>query len=182
MNLTPVTPYWSRCENCGEVTYTRKQSTVSQAAAVASGLATVTRPRYAKETVPLPVRVDPRRRLGGGVLGIVAGGLFATSVPVTILLLANKLGVTPADVFLLTGSSLMATLWSFLGVGFAAMVLYAGIQVLRRKAEAGIGWIVLGAIAIFLSAVFLLFTGLTGAWVGIVAGVTLIAAGLLNVL
>ena len=179
-NLTPVTPYWSRCAQCGEITYTPRQSAGEPAATVLEP--TATRYRYSAETLPLPVRIDPRRRLIGWVLGLVAASLFVISIPLAIVSLAASNGISYSDVFYLSGVSLIATLWIFQSVSFTAVGAYGSILVLRRKAEARAGWISFGIIAASLSAIFFLLARLSSAWVGIVAGILLVVAGVLNIL
>jgi|GEM_PF-4611857 len=137
---------------------------------------------YGKETVPLPVRTNPRRRLATGVLGLTAAGLIAFAIPLGIFLYADRLGVSVNQVMIRSGASLVATLWIFMGVAVTAVTVYASILVLRKKSEAGAGWMFLGVMGIILSTVFLLFTGLTGAIVVIVAGGLLVLGGLLDIL
>lgn len=117
-----------------------------------------------------------------GVLGLTAGALAALSVPLAIFVLAAELGMTIDQVMTAAGTSLIATLWIFMGVAYAAVAFYAAILVLRKKSEAGAGWLFFGVVGIVLSTVFLLFTGLTGAIVGIAAGALLFVGGLLDIL
>jgi hypothetical protein len=179
-NLTPITPYWSRCANCREVTYTSGGSAATPDAGLAEGA--VHRPVYGVETVPLPLKRDPRRRLIGVALGFVAPSLYVASAPLAIALLASEHGLTYDQVLLLAGVSLIATLWIFQCIGFAAVGFYAPILVLQKKAYIGAGWVVLGTFEIVFSAVFVSIGALTGAWLGLAAGILMVVAGVLNVL
>ena len=142
----------------------------------------VTRKTYGAETIPLPVRTDPRVRLIGVLLGFVASSIYVISAPVAIYFLAVDSGLTISEVFTLSGVSLIATLWIFQAVGFAVVGFYGSVLVLRKKAQAGAGWIVYGIVSVSFALIFLLFTALFGAWLGIAAGSMFIVAGAINML
>ena len=132
------------------------------------------------ETVPLPVLTDPRTRLVEGLLGVTAAGLYAVSIPLAIVLLAGQRRSTIDDLLRAEGVSLIVTLWIFLGIALAATAIFAAILVLRRKAEAGAGWVSFGVIAIVLTIMFVLFGSMNGAWVGVVASGLILGAGLMD--
>ena len=135
---------------------------------------------YGAETVPLPVLTDPRTRLVEGLLGVTAGGLFAIAVPLAIVLLAGERNATIDDLLRAAGISLIVTLWIFVGIALAATSLYAAVLVLRRKTEAGSGWVAFGIIALSFCFMFVAFGSLTGGWVGVLASGLILGAGLMD--
>lgn len=178
MNLQQVTPYWFRCRTCSELTYV--PHTVARLSSVSRPERGKTRRLYGEETVPLPVLTDPRTRLVEGLLGVTAAGLFAVSIPLAIVLLAGERRSTIDDLLRAEGVSLVVTLWIFLGIALAATAVYAAILVLRRKAEAGAGWVSFGIIAVSFTLMFVLFGSMVGAWVGVVASGLILGAGLID--
>ena len=178
MNLQEVTPYWYRCRTCNELTYVPHR--VARLASVSRPETGKTRRPYGAETVPLPVLTDPRTRLVEGLLGVTAAGLYAVSIPLAIVLLAGQRRSTIDDLLRAEGVSLIVTLWIFLGIALAATAIFAAILVLRRKAEAGAGWVSFGVIAIVLTIMFVLFGSMNGAWVGVVASGLILGAGLMD--
>ena len=178
-NLTPLTPYWSRCPKCGEVTYTPRESETKPSNASLSE-SSAKRLRYGVETVPVPVRIDPRIRFMGLVFGFVAASLYVASAPVAIFLIGASRGLTLSEVMLVPGASVIATLWIFQCIGFAATGFYCSVIVMWKKAHVGGGWAVLGFFELIFSLVFVFPVGLTGAWLGVAAGILLIVGGVLN--
>ena len=173
-----MTPYWSRCRSCGELTYVpRPRGPTAPPNESGSG---ESRHWYGTETVPLPVLTDPRTRLVEGLLGLTATGLYAVSVPLAIVLLSMSMQATIDDLLRAAGVSLIITLWIFLGIALTATALYASILVLRRKAEAGSAWIAFGIISISFCAMFVALGRLGGAWVGVVASGVILGAGLID--
>jgi len=106
--------------------------------------------------------------------------LYAVSIPLAIVLLAGQRRSTIDDLLRAEGVSLIVTLWIFLGIALAATAIFAAILVLRRKAEAGAGWVSFGVIAIVLTIMFVLFGSMNGAWVGVVASGLILGAGLMD--
>ena len=134
------------------------------------------------ETVPLPVRTDPRKRSFEGILGMTAAALFAISVPLAIALLAAERGHGIDEVFLTPGVSLVVTLWIFSGIGLAAVAAYSAFQFIWRKSESGGAWIALGIMALIVCGTFTGLVGLTGAWAATLGGVLVLVAGLVDLI
>ncbi len=138
------------------------------------------RATYGQETVPLPVRTNPRRRVIATLLGFAAASLEIISAPLAIYYLSVVTGLSYSEVLQLAGVSLIATLWIFQAIGFTAVGIYGSVLVLRKKAQAGAGWIVFGVFEVSFALTFLLVAGLLSAWVGIAAGGVMILGGALN--
>ena len=135
---------------------------------------------YGRNTVPLPVRTDPRTRLVEGLLGLTAGGLFAVSIPLAVVLLAGALGMTIDELLRAPGVSLRVTLWIFLGIALTAAALYSALLVLRKKAEAGAAWITFGIVAGSLCGLFAALANLAGAWAGVAGSALIFGSGLFD--
>ncbi len=179
-NLKAITPYWFRCGNCGEATPAPHSPVTAVSSSVARATGVGTRRVYGAETIPLPARADPRLQFLGVLLGFGAASLYVAAAPLAIYYLAVGLGVDFSAVLLLSGVSLIATLWIFQCVAFAAVGFYSSILMLLKKAQIGAGWITLGILSISLSAIFLGVGRLFGAWFGVAAGGLVMGAGLLN--
>ncbi len=179
-NLKAITPYWWRCGNCGEVTSTPLGPATAAPSSAVHPAVVGKRRVYGAETIPLPVRTNPRLQLIGVGLGFAAASVYVASAPLAIYYLAVGLGVDFSEVLLLSGVSLIATLWIFQCVAFAAVGFYSSILMLLKKAQIGAGWVTLGVFSISFSAIFLAVGGLFGAWFGVLAGGLVMGAGLLN--
>jgi len=135
---------------------------------------------YGAETVRLPVLTDPRTRLAEALLGFTAAGLFAVSMPLAIVLLANARGESVGDLLRAAGVSLVVTLWIFTGIALVATAAYSAVLVLRKKTEAGSAWIAFGILSIAFCLMFVALGKLPGALVGVAAGGLVLVGGLFD--
>ncbi len=135
---------------------------------------------YGTQTIPLPVVTDPRTRLVEGLMGLTAAGLFAVAIPLAIVLLAGQVGMTLDELLRAAGISLIVTMWIFTGIGLTATAIYSAILVLRKKTEAGAGWVAFGVVAGIVSGTFVVLARLSGAWVSVAASALILLAGLFD--
>lgn len=132
--------------------------------------------------MPLPVQKDPRKRILAIGLGAIASALFAIAIPLGVTLYADSLGLTMDELFRSSFVSLIATLWIFLSIALTAVAIYETLQAQFRRAEVGATWITLGATAGLLCALVATLAGLTGAFIGVLAGSLFLISGVVDLL